>query len=175
MLKGIAGIAVLGIVGVLAYATTLPDTFRVERSITIQAYPEQIFPLINNLQRWDAWSPWEKKDPAMARTHSGSSEGKGAIYEWEGNKEVGKGRMEIIESIPPSTIVTKLDFIKPFEAHNTAEFMLESVGVSTNVTWSMRGPNSFVSKVMGIFISMDNMLGPDFETGLGNLKSIAEK
>lgn len=111
----------------------------------------------------------------MKRIHSGAANGKGAVYEWEGNKEIGKGRMEITESSPPSRVIIKLDFVKPFKAHNILEFTLEPKGGSTDVTWAMHGPSPYISKLMGIFINMDSMVGKDFETGLANLKTVAEK
>ncbi|MGH8429221.1 MAG: SRPBCC family protein, partial [Solimonas sp.] len=123
---GIAiGLIAVGLVAVLfAYAATRPDSFRIERSAAIQAPPEKIYPHIDDFHRWTAWSPWEKIDPALKRSYSGAPAGKGAAYAWEGNKNVGSGRMEITESSAPSRIVIKLDFMKPFEAHNTAEFTL---------------------------------------------------
>ena len=175
MFKIIALVFVVLIVALLVFATTKPDTFRVQRSASIKAPPEKIFPLINDLHRWGAWSPWEKMDPAMKRNFSGAANGKGAVYEWEGNHNVGKGRMEITETSPPSQVVIKLDFIKPFEAHNIAEFMMGSKDDSTNVTWAMHGPTPYMAKVIHIFFSMDSMVGKDFETGLANLKAIAEK
>jgi len=175
MFKIIAIVAVVLIVALLVFATTKPDTFRVQRSASIKAPPEKIFPLINDLHSWGAWSPWEKMDPAMKRNFSGAANGKGAVYEWEGNHNVGKGRMEITETSPPSHVVIKLDFIKPFEAHNIAEFMMGSKDDSTNVTWAMHGPTPYMAKVIHIFFSMDSMVGKDFETGLANLKAIAEK
>ena len=175
MLKKIA-IAVVALIAiVLAYAATRPDSFRVQRSTSIKAPPEKIFPLVNDLHNWSTWSPWEKLDPAMKRTHGGAASGKGAVYEWQGNGEVGAGRMEIIESSPPSKVVIQLDFMKPFESHNTAEYTLERKGDSTNVTWAMYGPSPYISKLMQVFFSMDSMVGKDFETGLANLKRIAEK
>ena len=175
MLKKIAIVVVILLAVVLGLAAAKPDTFRVQRSTSIKAPPEKIFPLLNDFHRWDVWSPWEKMDPAMKRTHSGAEKGKGAVYEWEGNDKVGKGRMEMTESTPPSKVVIKLDFLKPFEAHNTAEFTLQPQGDSTNVTWVMDGPAPFISKVMQVFVSMDSMVGKDFETGLANLKAAAEK
>ena len=175
MLKISAIVVVVLIVALLVFAATRPDTLRVQRATSINAPPEKIFPLINDLHRWGAWSPYEKKDPMMKRTHSGAANGKGAVYEWEGNKEIGKGRMEIAESSPPSKVIIKLDFVKPFEAHNIVEFTLEPKGDSTNVTWAMHGPSPYISKLMGIFINMDSMIGKDFETGLANLKTVAEK
>jgi uncharacterized protein YndB with AHSA1/START domain len=174
MLKTIAIVVVL-IVAILIYAATMPDTFRVQRSASIKAPPEKIFPLINDLHGWGSWSPWEKKDPEMKRTYRGAAQGKGAVYEWDGNNQVGKGRMEITEASPPSRVAIKLDFIKPFEAHNMAEFTLDAQGDSTKVTWAMHGPNSYIAKAMHIFFSMDSMVGEDFETGLANLKAVTEK
>jgi uncharacterized protein YndB with AHSA1/START domain len=159
----------------VVYATTRPDIFRVERSLAIKAPPEKIFPLLNDLKGWSAWSPYEKKDPAMKRSFGAVTAGKGATYGWEGNKNVGKGSMEITESAQPSKIVIKLDFLEPFEAHNTAMFTLEGKGEATTVTWAMFGPANFVSKLMGIFFDMDKMVGTDFEAGLASLKTIAEK
>lgn len=166
---------VVAVGAVLVLAMTKPDTLHVERSASIKAPPDRIFTLIANLRGWTEWSPYERKDPAMKRTHSGAPSGKGAVYEWDGNNQVGKGRMEIIEATPPSKIVIKLDFMKPFEAHNTAEFTMQPAGDATNVTWAMHGPNLFVGKVMSIFIDMDDMIGKDFEAGLANLKTLAER
>ncbi len=178
MLKTFAYIAVAIVVvvaGILIYAATRPDTFRVQRTATIKAPPEKIFALINDLRSWSLWSPYEKKDPAMKRTFSGAASGKGAIYEWDGDKNVGKGRMEITEATPPAKILIKLDFISPFEGHNTAEFTMEPRSDGTVVTWAMYGSASLMMKVMGLFMNMDNMIGNDFAAGLANLKATAEK
>ncbi|MEQ1686097.1 MAG: SRPBCC family protein [Burkholderiaceae bacterium] len=175
MFKTIAIVVVVLIAGVLVFATTRPDSFRVERSVTIKAPPEKIYPYFDDFNRWAVWSPWEKLDPAMKRTFSGAPTGKGSVYAWQGNSKVGEGRMEILESSPSSKLLIKLDFIKPFEGHNTAEYTLTSSGDSTRVTWSMYGPSTFVTKLMGVFVSMDSMIGKDFEAGLANLKAAAEK
>ena len=183
MLKTLAVIAVVVAVvvaGVLIYAATKPDSFTVKRTASIKAPPDRIFALINDLHGWAAWSPYEKKDPDMKRTFGGANPGKGAIYEWDGNKNVGSGRMEITEATPPSSagarkIVIKLDFVKPFEGHNTAEFTMDPQGDNTNVTWAMYGPSPYMFKVMGLFMDMDKMIGNDFAAGLANLKAIAEK
>ena len=176
MFKKIAIAIVVLIAALLAYAATRPDTFRVERGATIKAPPEKIFALINDLRRWDSWSPWEKKDPAMKRTFGGDvTSGKGAAYAWEGNSDVGQGRMEIAESVPPSRIRIKLDFVKPFEAHNLVDFTLEPKGDATSVTWAIHGPSPYISKLVGVFCNMDSMIGKDFEAGLAGLKAIAEK
>jgi len=173
MLKTIAIIVVVLIAAILGYAMTMPDSFRVQRTTSIKAPPEKIFSIINDFHRWGSWSPWEKMDPEMKRTYSGAASGKGAAYAWQGNSKVGEGRMEIADT-SPSKVTIKLDFMKPFEAHNTAEFTLEPKGDSTNVTWAMYGPSEFITKVMGVFVSMDKMVGKDFETGLANLKALAE-
>ena len=163
------------IVVLIGLAMTKPDNFSVHRSISINASPEKIFPLINDLHSWSSWSPWENIDPAMKKSFSGSTIGIGSVYDWDGNSKVGQGRMEITQSIPSSKVIIKLDFLKPVEGHDTAEFTLEPNGNSTTVTWSMSGPSRFITKVMQVFISMDSMLGKQFETGLGNLKTISEK
>ncbi|MEQ1626908.1 MAG: SRPBCC family protein [Nitrospira sp.] len=170
------GIAIaLVMTGLLFYAATKPDTFLVQRSIGIMAPPERIFQHINDLTKWAAWSPWEKMDPAMKKTAGGAPQGKGALYEWDGNSQVGKGRMEILESISPSKILIKLDFLKPFEAQNQAEFTLTAQGSSTTVTWAMYGPQPYLAKVMGLLFNCEKMVGLQFETGLANFKMLVEK
>ena len=174
MIKKIA-IAVVVLLGaLLIYAATQPDTFRIQRAATIKAPPERIFAVLNDFLRWDTWSPWEKKDPAMKRTFSAVTSGKGAVYAWEGNRDVGQGRMEIAESVAPSKVAIKLDFVKPFEAHNIVEFTLEPKGDSTHVTWAMQGPMPYISKLITVFVNMDSMVGKDFEAGLANLKTNTE-
>jgi uncharacterized protein YndB with AHSA1/START domain len=150
------------------------DTFRVERSIVIDAPAAEIFPHIDDFHAWEAWSPYEKMDANLAKTYSGPASGNGAAYAWVG-KKAGSGSMEILQSTPPSKVVIKLDFTKPFVAHNTAEFTLEPQGVGTKVTWAMHGPNTLMSKVMGLFFSMDKMVGPQFDEGLASLKRLTEK
>ncbi|TGK23191.1 polyketide cyclase [Leptospira yasudae] len=174
ILLAIAGILILFILGTLALASTKPADFHYERSANIKASPEKVFALVNDYRTWTGWSPWEKLDPAMKRTYSGATSGKGAIYEWAGNDSIGKGRMEIIEADSPSKIKIQLDFFEPFEAHNTAEFTFTEEQGSTKVTWAMYGKNQFVSKVFGLFCDMDQMIGKDFEAGLNGMKSIAE-
>jgi len=175
MFKTFAIIVAVVIAVILIYAATRPDSFRVERSASINSPPEKIFPLISGFREWEAWSPWEKIDPAVKRSYSGADSGKGAMYAWQGNKDIGQGRMEILESTPSSKVVIRIDFIQPIEAHNTIEFRLENQGDATQVTQAMYGPSSFLSRVMGLFFSMDKMIGKKFEEGLANLKAIAEK
>jgi uncharacterized protein YndB with AHSA1/START domain len=172
----IAVVIALAIAVVLILAMTKPDTFRVQRVATIKAPAESIFSQINDFHRWGGWSPWENRDPAMKRTFSGAESGKGAVYAWDGNKNVGSGRMEILDTSSPSKIVIKLDFLKPFEAHNTAEFtMLPQGDGATNISWVMHGPAPFMSKMMQVFMNIDNMVGKDFEIGLSNLKKLTER
>ena len=175
MIKTIVIVVVALIAGVLIFAATKPDTFRVQRAASIKAPPETIFPLINDYRNWGLWSPWEKKDPAMKRTFGATTSGKGAVYAWEGNKDVGQRRMEIAESVPPSRIRINLDFVKPFEAHNIVDFTLEPKGDATNITWAMQGDTPYFAKIIHVFINMDSMVGKDFEAGLANLKAAAEK
>jgi hypothetical protein len=174
MIEFIVMVIVVLLVAILIYAASRPNTFLVERSTSIKAPAEKIFPLINDFREWEPWSPWEKIDPSVKRSYSGAVNGEGAIYEWNGNKEIGKGRMEIIESSPPSKVILKIDFIKPFEAHNTIEFTLVTQGDSTMVTQAMYGPCPYLSRLMGIFFSMDKMVGQKYEEGLANLKAISE-
>lgn len=174
LVKILIGVAV-AIAALLGYAAMQPDTFAVQRSIGIQAPPERIFPLINDLRRFGEWSPYEKKDPAMKRSFSGPSGGKGAVYAWDGDGNVGQGRMEIAESVPPSSVAINLEFVRPFEARNRVDFTLRPQGGATEVSWAMNGPMPFVSKVICLFVDMDSMVGKDFEAGLANLKTLAEK
>ena len=171
----IAIILAVAIAAILILASTKPDTFSIERSAVINAPAERIFSVLNDFHQWGGWSPWENKDPDMKRTYGGPERGKGAVYGWEGDKNVGTGRMEILEANTPSKLVIKLDFFKPFEAHNTAEFTMLPQGNATNVHWVMHGPATFMSKVMTVFVNFDKMVGKDFEQGLANLKKLTEK
>jgi hypothetical protein len=165
---------ILVAIAALAYAATKPDAFRVERMTSINAAPDTIFPLLDDFQRWAEWSPWEGKDPAMKRTYTGAPAGQGAVYAWRGNRNVGAGRMEIVETSPPLRLMIDLHFLKPFEARNKAEFLLEPAGAATRVTWAMHGRAHPMMKAMGLFMNMDRMVGRDFETGLANLKRLSE-
>lgn len=167
-------VILVAIAGVLAYASTKPDSFRVERSVSIDAPADRIQPLIADFRRWAEWSPYEKKDPGMKRSFGNITAGKGATYAWDGDNNVGQGSMEILEAAP-AKVVIKLDFQKPFEAHNTAEFTLKPKGDATDVTWAIHGPSPLISKVVSLFMNMDTMIGKDFEAGLANLKALAEK
>ena len=174
MLETILITIVVVLVALGLYAATRPNHFRMERSTVIDAPPERIFPLIADFHKWRLWSPWEKLDPDLKRTFEGAAHGVGAIYAYEGNSKVGSGRMEITDATPFSRIVAKLDFIKPMEAHNFADWTLSPQGTGTRVTWAMHGPQNFMMKLMGVIFSMDKLVGRQFEEGLANLKRAAE-
>src|ERR1700688_599835 len=167
---------VVVITGIVLFADTRPNIIQVTRSITIQAPAEKIFPLIDDFHHWACWAPQDKEDPTMKRIYSGEESGAGAISDWQGTGNAGKGRMTIMESAAPNKVVVRVDFVRPFVAHNVNEFILEpsEPGTSTRVTWTMRGPNLFFMKVLGVFVNMDRMLGKHFETGLQNLKIVSE-
>lgn len=168
-------IVVTFVVALLAYATTRPKTFRVSRSAIINAPADRIYPLIDDFRAWSTWSPFDQLDPAMKKTFSGPATGTGSVYEWSGNRRAGAGRMENMGAQAPSRVVIELDFLRPIEGHDIAEFKLVPEGGSTRVTWSIDGPSPFVSRVVGVFLDMDKLIGNDFETGLANLKAVAEK
>ena len=171
----VVGVLVLGVVVLLVVAARRPDTFRYERSATIQAPPEKVFPFLTDFRKWRDWSPWEKMDPNLKREFSGAAEGRGAVYAWEGNKKVGQGRMEIVDAVAPNRVAVQLDFLKPFEARSTAEFTLAGRGDSTHVTWAMFGRQPFLFKVVGLVMNMDKAMGKNFEDGLASLKAAAEQ
>ncbi|MBI2255353.1 MAG: SRPBCC family protein [Proteobacteria bacterium] len=168
------GIAVVLIGGLVVYASTKPGEIRVQRQAFIKAPAERIFPLINDFRAWQSWSPYEAKDPAMKRELSGPASGKGAAYAWVGNKDVGEGRMEILEATAPSRVLIDLTFLKPMTNRGTAEFTLAPGGEGTDVTWTMVMPAPLISKVMSVFFDLDEMIGKDFAAGLANLKARVE-
>jgi uncharacterized protein YndB with AHSA1/START domain len=153
----------------------MADTYTVARASTVNAPAATVYENIADFHRWTQWSPWEGLDPAMRRTYSGPDSGPGTIYEWSGNRKAGEGRMEITDAVEPSRIEIALEFLKPFKSSSTTTFELEPVGDTTRVTWTMVGPKTFVTKVMGLFKSMDKMIGPDFEKGLEQLKAASER
>ena len=164
--------ALVGVV--LAVASTKPAKFRVERSIVVKAPPEKITPHLNDLKKWTTWSPWEKIDPDMKREYSGAESGVGAKYAWDGNSSIGAGRIEIKES-SSNYVAFSLEFLRPMECKNAADFTLEADPNGTKLIWAMYGDNTYMGKVMQVFLSMDDMCGPQFDEGLTNLKNLAEK
>ncbi|MES2957233.1 MAG: SRPBCC family protein [Pseudomonadota bacterium] len=173
LLVALAAIALL-LALLLAVAATRPDSFRIQRTAVIKAPAARIFALINDLRSFNNWNPWERKEPGIKGSYSGAPSGVGAAYAWEGRK-VGSGRMEIVAAQAPNALTLQLDFLKPFKARNTAEFTLQAQGEGlTIVTWAMHGPSPYLSKLMGVLINMDSMIGKDFEAGLANLKALTE-
>jgi Polyketide cyclase / dehydrase and lipid transport len=171
----VATILALLIIALVIFVATRPDDFRIERATVINAPAHTVFALISDFHAWEAWSPWEKIDPQLTRSYAGPSSGKGAIYEWSGNKKIGQGRMEIAEAIASSALLIKLDFITPFEAHNMVEFTLLTQGNTTVVTQAMFGPSPLISKLMSLVFNMEKMVGPKYEEGLARLKALAEQ
>ena len=172
-------IAVVAVVVVfVAFVALQPADFRIERSATMRAPAAAAHAQVNDFQNWRAWSPWEKIDPALKRSYEGPKAGTGAVYAWQGNKDVGEGRMTITDSRPGELVRIKLEFFKPFAATNTAEFRFKPAAdgknESTAVTWSMTGQNNFLSKAMCLFVDMDKMVGGMFEQGLTQMKSVVE-
>lgn len=175
MLKTLALLVGAVIAALLLYAVSRPDRFHVERSTTIQAPAERLHPLVNDLRQFNTWNPYARKDPAMQVQYRGPAAGPGAMLEFQGNKDVGKGRIGITASSAPSSVTMQLDMFEPFEGHNVVTFSLVPEGNATRVTWAMDGPSPFVARLIGIFIDMDQMIGRDFEAGLSLLKSQAER
>jgi uncharacterized protein YndB with AHSA1/START domain len=167
---------VVAITAIFLFADAKPNVIEVTRSITIQAPAEKIFPLIDDFHHWPGWAPQDKEDPTMKRVYSGAESGTGAISDWQGTGNSGKGRMTITESTVPKKVVVQVDFVRPFVIRNINEFVLESSapGTSTTVTWTMRGRNMFFMKILDVFGNMDRMLGKHFESGLQNLKMMSE-
>ena len=166
-------LAVIVIVFVVIVAVQ-PSEFLIARSAPISAPPGAVFAQVNDFHKWEAWNPWAKIDPAMKQTYDGAPAGTGAIYTWAGNREVGEGRMTIIESRPSDLIRVKLEFMKPFRATNIALFTMKPEGKQTVVTWSMTGKNNFMAKAIHLFMNMDKMIGGQFEKGLADMKSVVE-
>ncbi|KFE64045.1 SRPBCC family protein [Hyalangium minutum] len=170
--KILLGLAV-AVVALAGFISTRPAAFSVQRSATIQAPAAIPFAMVNDFHRWAVWSPWEKLDPAMTRTFTGADTGLDAMYEWDG-KEVGAGRMTILESKPAEQIRIRLEFLRPFEAQNTTTFTFTPEGSGVTVSWRMEGRNGFIVKAFSLFVNMDQAIGKDFEAGLANLKAAAE-
>ena len=151
------------------------DTYTVQRSTTVQAPPGRLFEQVEDFHRWPAWSPWEELDPGMQRTYGGPAKGVGSTYAWSGNRKAGQGRMEITDVDDPTRVVVWLDFLKPFKSSSVTTFTFAPEGDGARVTWTMAGPRTLGLKIMGIFTSMDKLVGPDFEKGLSRLKALAEQ
>lgn len=174
IILGVLAVVMIAIAGLVVAIMMQPDTYRVVRTASINAPSEKVFAQVNDFRKWDAWSPWAKIDPAMKVTYGGPPSGVGSTYHWVGNDEVGEGKMTIKESHPSNHLKIDLEFIKPFASLANTEFILKPVGDKTDVEWSIDGKHNFVSKAMCLVISMDQMIGPDFEKGVNQLKTVSE-
>lgn len=174
MLFWLAVLFAVAVLAILALAMTKPDVFRIERSITVNAPVEAIFPFVADFRNWSQWSPWEGIDPDMKRTYSGEDSGVGAVYAWEGNKKVGSGRMRITRA-DPGLVSLDLSFFAPMKAENKTDIAIAPQGGGARVDWVMHGPQPFMSKLFGVFMNFDKLVGKDFEKGLANLKGVAER
>ena len=173
MLLPILAVVAAGIAALVGYASTRPSAFRIQRTARIAAPPRQILPHLEDFRAWSVWSPWEKIDPAMKRSYSGPARGVGSVYEWDGNKKAGAGRMELTRADEQS-VDLRLDFTRPMRASNVVRFALTPDEGGTVVNWSMDGSYDLPSKVFGVFVNMDQMVGRDFEKGLASLKAVSE-
>lgn len=174
LMKVLIAVAV-AVVGFLVVVAMQPSQFRVTRSARIAAPASTVFAQVNDFHNWDAWSPWARLDPSMRQTYGGAPAGVGATYAWVGNHEVGEGRMTLTESRPSELVRVELEFLKPLRGTSTAEFTLKPEGDHTVVTWSMAGEKSFMAKAIHLFISMDRMIGGQFDKGLAQMKSLVER
>lgn len=168
----IVGILFVLVAGICFAAARQPNRFNVTRTAAINAPPEMIFPHVNDLQLWGAWSPWARLDPTAKYTFDGLTFGAGAKTSWEGNRTVGAGSMTITDSRPYETIKFRMDFLKPMKATNTAAFTFTPQGGQTLVSWNMSGDNNFMSKLVSLFMSCEKMVGEQFDLGLANLKEV---
>lgn len=174
VLLGILAVVVLTLLGVVVAALAQPDTLRLSRSVVIAAAPADVFPLANDFDQWSKWNPWQDLDPAQKTTFSDARSGVGAWYSWEGNDQVGKGKMTITTSEPNQKVGHHIEFIEPFASTADTELAFTPEGDNTKVTWSFESPNNFMGKVFGLFMDMEGLLGADFEKGLARLKPLAE-
>ena len=174
MIKTVSILLLVLLGALLLMASRQPDAFAIERSVVVSAPAEVIYPKIADLHQWSAWSPYEKLDAQMKKVFNGTPGAAGASYYWSGNAKAGEGTITVRELMPPSKITMQLDMLKPIEGHNVVEFNLEPADGGTRVTWAMRGANSFLSKIIGLFMNMDTMIGTDFDDGLASLKTQAE-
>lgn len=168
-------IGILIVLGLfLLFVATRPAAFRIERSRQIQAPSPVVYSIINDLHQWGRWSPYEKLDPNMQRTFSGTEKGPGSSYAWNGNNRAGEGRLTIVESNPDEAVKLDLEFTRPFRCQNKVTFALKPQSNQTTVSWIMEGSNNFVGKIFHMVMDMDKMCGKDFEAGLANLDTIAQ-
>lgn len=168
----------LGLVVVIAaflgVVALQPSDFRIARSAVVAAPAPEVFAQVNDFHKWEAWSPWGKLDPAAKATFDGPPAGKGAIFRWAGNNQIGEGTMTLTESRPSDLVRIKIDFVKPMAGTSVAEFTFKPQGSQTAVTWAMMGQNNFFAKAICMFMDQDKVIGSYFEKGLASLKSVVE-
>jgi uncharacterized protein YndB with AHSA1/START domain len=174
MLKKILILLVLLIIGLGGYIALQPDNFRIERRMTVDAPPQEVFAQVNDFRKWDDWSPWAKLDPDATVAFEGPRAGQGAVFKWAGNDKIGQGTMTLVASKPGEFVRVDVEFVKPFEGKSTSEFTFRPQGDRTQVTWTSYGPMTFLSKAMCLIMNMEKMLGPDMEKGLVQMKAVAE-
>ncbi len=174
LLITVVSVVIAVVLMILAIVSRRPSTFQVDRKIVIAAAPNTIFGYLDDFRQWTKWSPWEGLDPNLKRTYGGAERGVGATYEWAGNSKAGQGAMSITEAVPGAKVSLDLRFLKPFATHHRTEFDLAATPQGTRLSWAMTGTNSLPMKVMGMFMSMDKMIGKDFEKGLAALKELCE-
>lgn len=174
LLGVLALLLVLGIAGLFAVAATRPDSFQVSRTLPVQAPPEKVYPLINDLRAFNSWNPFVRSDPAPQLSYSGPASGPGARNAF-GPGKGGTGTLTIVEAEAPTKVVMSLDMTQPMAARNRVVFSLEPQGGMTLVTWTLAGNTPLVGKVLHLVIDMDKMVGGQFEAGLADLKALAEK
>lgn len=175
MLKKTLVVLAVLLVGFVVVVAMQPSSYRYERSATMAAPPSAVFEQVNDFHKWDAWSPWKALDPAAKTEHSGAPSGKGAVFSWDGNDEMGAGKMTILESRAPEHVQIDLEFFRPFAGKALTAFDLRADGANTHVTWSMAGENDFVCKAFSLFCDMDEMIGKDYDKGLAAIRAIVEK
>ncbi|MFD0988174.1 SRPBCC family protein [Methyloligella solikamskensis] len=174
ILIGALIVLAVGITAVLAYAATKPDSFRYERSTVIAAEPEAIFPYLNDFKLGQKWSPFEDLDPDMERDISEQTSGEGATYVWNGDSNVGEGKLAIVDSVPNERVTLDLDFVRPMAGHSTVDYILQPADGGTKMTWAMYGPQPYLAKLMSVFIDCEKMVTENFEQGFVNLKREVE-
>jgi len=172
--KILIGVAII-VAAFAAFVAVQPDELNIERTTTIAAPARAVFDQVNDLHKWDNWSPWAKLDPAAKVSFEGAQAGQGAVFKWAGNDKIGEGMMTVTESRPGDLVKIKAEFFKPFEGSNVSEFSFKPNGSGTAVTWSVTGRNdNFFVKAICLVMNMQKTLGGEMEKGLAQMKSIVE-
>jgi polyketide cyclase/dehydrase/lipid transport protein len=170
MLKKIFIAVVLLIAGFAGVVALQPSEFHVERKATIAAPPAAVFAHVDDLHKWEAWSPWAKLDPNAKVGYESAPAGKGAAFTWVGNDKVGEGRMTLVESRPAEFVDIKVDFTRPFKGTNSSAFTFKPAGDGTGVTWTMSGHRNFGAKAMCLVLNGKKMIGDQLDNGLARVE-----